>query len=582
MRLPFFSLLFASIALSSLSPAQSFSKSSYPVAGEKIERADFTSDGFEDLLVYDKLRVQILPNAGNGTFDNDRIFSIKAGLFDATLVDFNRDGNVDVAGCHQGVIVYQGTGQGTLTQGLTIPGNCSWIVSGDFNGDGNPDLAIGTSTPRNQIIVYLGDGQGGISGQVVNDNVNFTSNGVTCGVGLSAVAADFTGEKKLDIVFQANCDNESTNVAGSALVVGKGDGTGHFSFHKDQDYNFSGSKLRIVDGNQDGRRDIYFVGETPAPDQSRLLLLISNGNGTFAPPKPILTSTPFTSNGGSVIEAATVTDLDGDGVKDGLAVMRALDASGNPSYFLQLAKGMSDGSYIQIRESSLASGAFDMLWGDFDKDARVDLAFTRGKGNLIPSTTDVWLNIGNPSRACAQPSAIRSLTLCPFPGANFLFIANPLDNRLINAMQIYVDGVLRFETPDDRLAATLHLDAGTHRVTAKAWDDLGSFSTTTNVTAFSSCSNISNRTVEICSPQNGAVLTTDGKQAPVAHIVATAATNLAFKAIQVYIDGTLTYQNTTKSIDIQSLLKTSGTHHITVKGWDSKGSFSSMVAVTVQ
>src|SRR5882724_2158465 len=580
------SLLFSVVVLTSLSQAQiTFSKNSYPVPGEQIERADFTSDGFPDLLIYDKNHIQILPNAGNGTFDTDRIFSLKAGLFDATLLDFNRDGNVDIAGCHQGIIVYQGNGGGSLTQGLTIPGNCNWIVSGDFNGDGNPDLAIGVSTPRNQVIVYLGDGQGGISGQIVNDNVNFTSNGVTCGMGLSAVSADFTGNKILDIVFQANCDNESTNVAGSALVVGKGDGTGHFSFHKDQNYNFSGgSKLRIVDGNQDGRRDIYFVGGISTPQQSTLLLLISNGNGTFASPKPILTGTPFTSSGGSSIEAYTMVDLDGDGFTDGVAVMRALDAQANASYFLQYAKHRPDGSYTQIRQTSLANGAFAMLWGDFDKDGRADLAFARGTGNLIPSTTDVWLNTANSNRACTQPTAIRLLTLCPIGAttSDFLFVGNPLDNRLINAMQIYVDGVLRYETPDDRLAAFLHLDGGTHRITAKAWDDLGAFSATTNVTAASSCSNTVNRTVKICSPQNGAVLTTEGKQAPVAHIVATAATNLKFSSIQVYVDGTLTYQNKVKSIDIQTLLKTSGPHHITVKGWDSSGAFSSAVTVTVQ
>src|ERR1041385_2374227 len=386
-------LTFLSIVVVSTSLSQAqvrFSKSSYPGPGERIERADFTSDGFEDILVYDKLQVQILPNSGNGTFDKDRGFAVRGGLFDAALVDFNRDGNIDVAGCQEGVIVYEGNGQGSLTQGLTIPGNCGWIVSGDFNGDGNPDLAVGVQTPRNQVIVYLGDGRGGISGQVVNDNVNFTSNGVTCGMGRSAVATDFTGNKKLDIVIQANCDNEATNTAGSALIVGKGDGTGHFSFHKDQNYNFSGgSQLRIVDGNQDGRRDVYFVGETGTLTQAALLLLISNGDGTFAAPKPILSGTPFTSSGGVGIEAYTIVDLDGDGLEDGVAVMRALDAQANVSYFLQYAKQLPNGSYTQNRLSSLANGALAMLWGDFDKDGRADLAFARGVGNLIPSPTEI-------------------------------------------------------------------------------------------------------------------------------------------------------------------------------------------------
>jgi len=581
--------LFVVVVSTSFSLAQvTFSKSTYPVPGERIERADFTSDGFGDLLVYDKNHIQILPNAGNGTFDTDRIFSVsanQAGLFDAALVDFNRDGNVDVAGCHEGVIVYEGNGQGSLTQGLTIPGNCGWIVSGDFNGDGNPDLAVGVQTPRHQVIVYLGDGRGGLSGEVVNDNVNFTSNGVTCGMGRSAVASDFTGNKKLDIVIQANCDNETTNTAGSALIVGKGDGTGHFSFHKDQNYNFSGgSQLRIVDGNQDSRRDIYLVGGTGTPKQDAILLLVSNGDGTFAAPKTILSGTPFTASGGSGIEAYSMVDLDGDGLEDGVAVMRALDVQANVSYFLQYAKQQSNGSYTQIRQTSLANGAFSMLWGDFDKDGRADLAFARGTGNLIPSTTDVWLNTANPNRECAKPSAIRSLTLCPLAAGtgNFVFIGNPLDSHLINAMQIYVDGTLRYETPDDRLAAFLHLDGGTHRITAKAWDDLGAFSTTTNVTAVSSCSNTANRTVHICSPQNGTVFTTEGKQAPVAHVAASATTNLKLNAIQVYLDGVLKYQNTTKSIDIQLPLLTSGTHRITVKGWDSNGAFSSSVLVAVK
>jgi hypothetical protein len=404
-------------------------------------------------------------------------------------------------------------------------------------------------------------------------------------MGLSAVASDFTGNKKLDIVFQASCDNETTNTAGSALIVGKGDGTGHFSFHKDQNYNFSGgSKLRIVDGNQDSRRDIYFAGGTSTPKQDAILLLVSNGDGTFAAPKPTLVGTPFTSSGGAGIEAYTMVDLDGDGFVDGVAVMRALDAQANASYFLQYARQQPNGSYTQTRLSTLSNGAFAMLWGDFDKDGRADLAFTRGTGNLIPSTTDVWLNTANASRACAKPAASRSLTLCPLSAGtgNFLFIGNPLDSHLINAMQIYVDGVLRYETPDDRLAALLHLDGGTHRITAKAWDDLGAFSTTTNVTAASSCSNTANRTVKICSPQNGAVISSEAKGPPRAHIVATASTNLKFTAIQVYVDGKLTYQNTVKSIDIQQSFNTSGTHRITVKGWDSSGAFASMVSVTVR
>ena len=578
------SLLFSVVAFSSLSQADvHFSKSSYPVPGERMERADFTADGFEDLLIYDNQKVQILPNAGNGTFDKDRIFTINSGIFDAALVDFNRDGNIDVAGCHQGIIVYQGNGQGSLTQGLTIPGNCSWIVSGDFNGDGNPDLGVGTGTPRNQVIVYFGDGQGGISGQVVNDNVNFMSNEVICGMGLSAVASDFTGDKKWDVVIQANCDNETTNVAGSALIVGKGDGTGHFSFHKDQNYNFSGgSKLRIADGNQDSRSDIYFLGATSNPQQSALLLLASNGDGTFVTPNPILTGTPFTSSGGLGIEAYTMADLDGDGLVDGVAVMRALDAQGNASYFLQDAKRQSDGKYLQFDISALANGAFAMLAGDFDKDGRADLAIARGTGNLIPSTTDVWLNTTTINQTCPALTSDRSLAFCGYNLGNgtYHFVGTPLDKLPISAMQIYVDGVVKFLTLDDLLDANLSFNPGSHRITAKAWDDLGAFSNTLNLTVQSSCSNSTNHTVHICFPQNGASFTNSGGKASI-EIIAAAASNLNYSATQVYVDGSVVFSSASKAVDVKENLSI-GSHRITVKGWDSSGAFSTTVNITVK
>jgi hypothetical protein len=387
----------------------------------------------------------------------------------------------------------------------------------------------------------------------------------------------------LDIVIQANCDNESTNTAGSALIVGTGDGAGHFSFHKEQDYKFSGgSKLRIADGNQDNRSDIYFVGGTSNPQQSALLLLVSNGNGTFMAPKPILTGTPFTSSGGSSIEAYTMVDLDGDGLIDGVAVMRALDAQGNASYFLQDAKQQFDGKYIQFDISALANGAFAMTWGDFDKDGRADLSFARGTGNLIPSTTDVWLNATASNPTCPARTLDRSLAFCGYNLGNgtYHFVGTPLDKLPINAMQIYVDGVVNFLTPDDLLDANLSFNPGSHRVTAKAWDDLGAFSSVINLTVQSSCSNSTNRTVHICLPQSGASFTNSGGKASV-EIVAAAASNLNYSATQVYVDGSVVFSTASKAVDVKENLSI-GSHRITVKGWDSSGAFSTVVMVTVK
>jgi len=577
----FLSLVIAVLTFTSLSQAQTiWSKSSYHVPGQgNIERADFTSDGLPDLLIYGSRGLQILPNVGNGTFDTDRVFKLNQFVSNLTLLDFNRDGKIDVAACGDGTKVFEGTGDGTLTPGLSLPIGCGWIASADFNGDGNPDIAIALSSP-DQVIVLLGDGHLSILGQVATD-ISFSSNtGDSCEVFGYAVAADFTGDKKGDLAMLHVCEHAGEWVS-SILVVGKGDGTGHFSFHKDHDLDFIlGQKLRLTDADQDGRSDLYTVAQSPAfiPVTSKLLLFRNNGNGTFAAPKAVISlDVHFAFS--DAIQTATIADIDGDGIKDGMAVVSTIDANLKQIYSLQFARGLSDGSYVKTKVSSLASGAFDMVWGDFDKDARVDLAFLRRNGDHF-NTTDVWLNAENPNLACAQPSALRTLTLCPFhsTAGDFLFIANPLDSHIINAMQIYVDGVLRFVTPDDRMAASLHLDGGTHRITAKAWDDLGTFSSTTNVTAFQSCSNTVNRTVKICSPLNGAV-----SPSTTSHFAleAAAATNLKFNVIQVYVDGQLTFQDVTKTVS-RDLGLAQGTHRITVKGWDSSGAFSSSVSVSVQ
>ena len=93
-------------------------------ANYESERADFTGDGFPDLFLYteDDNIVSILPNTGNGLFDASHVFTVSQRLTDAVLLDFNRDGKIDVVGCSGGlyVVVLLGNGDGTLTSGQSI------------------------------------------------------------------------------------------------------------------------------------------------------------------------------------------------------------------------------------------------------------------------------------------------------------------------------------------------------------------------------------------------------------------------------------------------------------------------------
>jgi len=585
MRFTFAFLLLCSLGLPISMHAQiGWSKNVYNnVTGSRELRADFNGDGFPDLLVYGGNDITVIPNTGNGTFDVTHAHTFSNQFFGAAaLADFNRDSKMDVAGCtNSGVEVLQGNGDGSLSFLRTIETSCSWIAAADFNGDGNADLVVGSAAPNgstgNQVSVYSGDGHGGFSAPVVNNNVDFNSvEGNACTLNGQAIAADFTGDKVADLFITGDCPNDVNSE--SAVIFGKGDGTGHLTFHKDVETNLDASmKLQLGEGNGDGKYDVVAVGEGSAPHgagSSELFLFLSHGDGTFE------TKTVAAGSQGDgdeiIVRAGAFADFNGDGVKDGLVMVDTFPLDGGENLTMQLYAGQPDGSYKLAGQSSLGSHVEDMLWGDFNKDAVADVALLR------PNSTDVWLNQGTAATCSPKPTSLRSLSLCPLTTGtgSFLVLATPLDNRQVNAMQIYVDGVLTVQTPDDLLDARLSLTSGQHRITAKAWDALGAFSATATVPSSGPCTNTTNETVKICNPVNGASFTSNGGKATV-EIQATAATNLKFSALQVYVDGALLTSTTSKSVDVSPSLS-SGSHRITVKGWDSSEAFSTTINVTVK
>jgi hypothetical protein len=550
--------------LSSMAHAQlTWSQSSYPFTSSSGQYADLTGDGFPDLIFFDGTgkTLTVLPNSGDGSFDPSRAFTTSQ-QGSIALLDFNRDGKTDVAACDgQNLVVLLGNGDGTLTASQTVAVSCTALAAADFNHDGDPDIAVtlngAANFGGNQVIVYLGDGKGGISGQVINDNVNFTGNfGGDCFLQGLAQAADFSGDKIPDIAITAPCDNDV--FSDSALIIGVADGTGHFSFHRELATPAYINRLQLGDVNQDNKRDLITLSSAflPATLGTKLDILKGNGDGTFA-----VQTVPdcfWDASNGQNCSSVAVADFDGDGIKDLMIIDFGV---------LEFLKEQQDGTFKLKQSWTLGFSAY-LVSGDFNKDGRTDLAIMGG-----PLSVDVWLNQTASAPVCPALVSLRSVNLCYHgsPTGNFHFLATPLDKRQVVAMQIYVDGSLKFRTPDDMLNTKILLTGGMHRITAKGWDDLGSFSKTIDLLA---CTNNVLRTVKICLPNNGS-----SSNNP-AHIVASAATSLAFSQLQVYIDGVVKFHTSAKYVDISRNLSL-GTRRITVKGWDSSGAFSSTVNVTV-
>jgi hypothetical protein len=142
-------------------PHVDYPTGTYP--GE-IATGDFNGDGKLDLTVRNGQGFSLLLGNGDGTFGAHIDFPVPGENIDSLAVgDFNRDGKLDLAvtvGYQSSqMLISLGNGDGTFQ---TPVGYATGVFAGspsvaDFNGDGIPDLIIGSS-PVASILLGNGDG----------------------------------------------------------------------------------------------------------------------------------------------------------------------------------------------------------------------------------------------------------------------------------------------------------------------------------------------------------------------------------------------------------------------------------------
>jgi hypothetical protein len=280
-----------------------------------IYAGDFNGDGKLDLLVrsYDysfNSSVVTLLGHGDGSFTASATSVVSTPANEGgdvapgslTFADFNGDGKLDLAVVGEatdgGISIALGKGDGTFTLSpyeLDPAQAYGLIVSGDFNGDGIPDL-IASSYFSATSVLYVGVGDG-----------SFTRSGNPPPSGSflkSMVVGDFNGDGRLDLAV-----GESS---AASIFLGGGDGT--FTAASGSPISGVGTYLAAGDFNGDGKTDL--VGTDPSSEQATLFL--GAGDGSFS------ASTPVTPVGnpsfyqGPVATAAA--DFNGDGITD-LAIL---------------------------------------------------------------------------------------------------------------------------------------------------------------------------------------------------------------------------------------------------------------------
>ncbi|MGB2671811.1 MAG: FG-GAP-like repeat-containing protein [Candidatus Acidiferrum sp.] len=132
--------------------------------------SDFNSDGNLDLAIVNQAtnNVSILLGNGDGTFTQAANSPFAVGKVPVAIAtgDLNLDSHPDIAVLNQSdstLSVFLGNGDGTFNAATNSPlatgQTPTALAIADFNGDGNPDIAV-TDPQTNSVSVFLGLGQG--------------------------------------------------------------------------------------------------------------------------------------------------------------------------------------------------------------------------------------------------------------------------------------------------------------------------------------------------------------------------------------------------------------------------------------
>jgi FG-GAP-like repeat/FG-GAP repeat len=293
--------------------------------------------------------------AGDGSFPSQPAGSpypaAGAHPFRVAIGDFNADGNQDLAvasGGPTGVVTIRlGAGDGTFaTEPLGSPvasaGRPTAVAAGDFDGDGKDDLAILNGDTAN-VSIRLGAGDGTF-GAIMNSPAGPSPGAMAVG--------DFNGDGNDDLAVS------NAGTPGKIAVL-LGDGHGLLTATPGSPFGtgISADGVAVGDFNRDGAQDLAVTN----PADSGVAILIGAGDGDFP--------STFTYSVGPSPSGIAVGDLNGDGIED-LAIA---DFGGG----LTIRLGSAAGEIFPNERATtygLSGSPARIALGDFNSDGLLDLA----------------------------------------------------------------------------------------------------------------------------------------------------------------------------------------------------------------
>lgn len=311
-----------------------------------------------------------------GTFKNPELIDTSYDPQGVATGDWDGDGIPDLAyvdGASPSTLhILLGNGNGTFLhkQDIALPEGIGSVINvADVTSDGILDIVIGGSTSTaGKIATFIGNGDGTFQSPVVSTITNSGGNGGTPSLDAIMGIGDVNGDGAADLVIG--------DAMSATLYVLFGNNSGRFSIGTKITFYFSGeADSFLYDLNGDGHLDIVVNNLVGA----QTIVWLGNGDGTFQP------GVSYTSY------AVTLADVNGDGHPD-------LVGEVYPGQ-VQVLLGNSDGTFgLPAPLTTVPAGDFLAKVGDFNGDGIPDLLF------MTPEGVGVALGQGNLTYGSVLPS----------------------------------------------------------------------------------------------------------------------------------------------------------------------------------
>jgi len=234
---------------------------------------DFNNDGYLDFVAgRGNGSIYLFINDGSDTFTNLGVVGTHPSpggyIMDMGAGDFNNDGLMDfVANANTTTTaIFLNDGKGGFTRStITLPYTGRGLDVGDFDADGNLDLAVSFYSTNN-VYVYKGDGTGKFAGGSIGAATSSATDNY------AVAAADFDNDGKTDIIVSGSSNGDA--------YFFKGNGNGSFVAGISVPSLDIGthSSMDAYDLNNDGKVDVVLADYGSS---RKLSFFPGKGDGTF-------------------------------------------------------------------------------------------------------------------------------------------------------------------------------------------------------------------------------------------------------------------------------------------------------------